>query len=100
MQDNYDAIKAKGAELIAISSDNVAGTKDTVGKEGLGYIVLSDSNKETIGDYNVVDPNNKHIARPSTYIILKDGTVGWKFLDVRLGNRIPTADIIAELGKL
>lgn len=99
MQDDYEEIKANGAELIAISSDTVAASKRTVDKESLKYAVLSDSEKKTIGDYNVVDPNNKHIARPATYIINENGIVEWSFIDQRLGHRIPNEEIIDQLGK-
>ncbi len=99
MQRNYDKIKAEDAELIAISSDNVNAIKATVDKAGLKYPVLSDSSKETIGDYNVVDPFNKHIARPSSFIINQDGKVTWTVVN-EVGHRVQTADIIAELGKL
>ena len=99
MQDDYEKIKAKGAELIAISSDTVASSKQTVDKEGLKFPVLADSEKQTIADYNVVDPNNKHIARPATFIINQNGIVTWIFLDKRLGQRIPNEDIIDQLGK-
>ncbi len=99
MQDGYDNIKAKGAELVVISSDTVAASKQTVDKKGLKFAVLADSEKETIADYNVVDPNNKHIARPATYIIDPNGIVTWTFLDARLGHRIPNAEIIEQLGK-
>lgn len=97
MQDDYERIKAKGAELIAISSDAVAASKRTVDKESLKFPVLSDSEKKTIADYNVVDPNNKHIARPATFIIDRNGVIVWTFLDARLGHRIPNEDIIAQL---
>ncbi len=99
MQDDYEEIKAKGAELIAISSDTVKAAKQTVDKEGLKFAVLADSEKKTIADYNVVDPNNKHIARPATYIIDQDGIVAWRFLDQRLGHRIPNEEIIEQLEK-
>ena len=99
MQNDYDKIKAKGAELIAISSDTVASSKQTVDKEGLKFTVLADSEKETIADYNVVDPNNKHLARPATYILNQNGVISWSFLDERLGHRIPNEEIIDQLGK-
>lgn len=99
MQDDYDKIKAEGAELIAISSDTIAASKNTVDKEGLKFAVLSDTNKETIADYNVVDPNNKHIARPATYIVNQNGVISWSFLDERLGHRIPNEEIIEQLRK-
>ncbi len=99
MQDDYNNIKSKGAELVVISSDTVAASKQTVDKKALKFAVLADSEKKTIADYNVVDPNNKHIARPATYIIDQNGIVAWKFLDQRLGHRIPTEDILDQLGK-
>lgn len=99
MQDDYDKIKAEGAELIAISSDTVDASKDTVDKENLKFAVLADSEKETIADYNVVDPGNKHIARPATYIVSQKGQITWSFLDQRLGHRIPNEEIIDQLRK-
>jgi peroxiredoxin len=99
LQDDYEKIKAEGAELVVMSSDTVAASKRTVDKEGLKFTVLADSEKKTIADYNVVDPNNKHIARPATYIIDQNGIVAWTFLDARLGHRIPTEDILDQLGK-
>lgn len=99
MQDNYDKFKAAGAELIAISSDNVAATKQTVDKEVLKYPVLADNDRETINAYNVVDPANNRIARSSSFILKRDGTVAWVTLD-EWNVRVPTAKILTELGKL
>lgn len=99
MQDDYDKIKAEGSELIAISSDSVASTKETVDRVGLKFTVLADSEKKTIADYNVVDPNNKHLARPATYIINQNGLITWTFLDERLSHRIPNEQIIEQLRK-
>ena len=99
MQDNYDKFKAAGAELIAISSDNVAATKTTVQNERLKYPVLADKDRETINTYNVVDPANNRIARSSSFILKQDGTVAWVALD-EWNVRVPTAKILTELGKL
>ena len=55
--------------------------------------------KEAITAYNVVDPGNNRIARPAAYIVRQDGTVAWKSLDTKAA-RVPTAEILAELGKL
>ncbi len=100
MQENYGKIQAEGAELIAISSDDVAETKRTVQNQGIQYIILADSDKQAITAYNVVDPQNNRLARPASYILKADGTIAWKFLDVRVDNRVPTAQILNELGKL
>ena len=99
MQQNYERIQAAGAELITISSDNVAPTKRTVENHGLEYPVLSDNKKEVITAYNVIDQSDTSIARPAAYIITPDGKVAWKSLDAA-ATRVPTATILTELGKL
>lgn len=99
MQKNYSKIQAEGAELIAISSDNVEETRDTVDKHGLKYPVLADNDRETINAYNVVDRGNKRIARASSFVIDMDGEITWVSLD-EWDQRVPTAEILTELGKL
>lgn len=99
MQDNYDAITAIGAELFAISSDNISSAKSTVQKEGLTYPVLSDSALDTINAYNVVDRANTRIARASSFVIKMDGTITWVSID-EWDERVPTSEILTALGKL
>ena len=99
MQQNYAKIQAAGADLIAISSDSERDTRNTVQNHGLKFPVLADQAKAAITDYNVVDPGNSRIARPAAYIVKKDGTIVWKSLN-GIAVRVPTADILTELGKL
>lgn len=98
MQQNYSRIQAEGAELVAISSDDVDETKDTVDGLNLKFTVLSDVSLETIIAYNVLDQTNFEIARPATYIFSPEGTITWISLD-SAGVRVPTSTIISELGK-
>ena len=99
MQQNYAKIQAAGADLIAISSDSEGDTRNTVQNHGLKFPVLSDKDRETINTYNVIDTGNNRIARPAVYIVQKDGTIVWKSLD-GIAVRVPTAQILTELGKL
>ncbi|MYF98549.1 peroxiredoxin family protein [Candidatus Poribacteria bacterium] len=99
MQENYEKIQAAGAELFAISSENVSLTKGTAQKEGLTYPVLADSKKEAINAYNVLDQTNKNIARPASFIISQEGNVAWISLDAP-AVRVPTSTILTELGKI
>jgi len=99
LQENYEKIRAAGAELFAISSENVSLTKGTVQKEGLTYPVLADNKKEAINAYNVLDQRNTTIARPASFIISQEGIVAWKSLDAP-AERVPTSTILTELGKL
>lgn len=99
MQKNYANIRAAGAELIAISSDDEGDTKKTVQGSGLEFPVLADEDRAVISAYNVLDPGNNRIARPASYVLRKDGTVAWKSID-GIAVRVPTAQILTELGKL
>ena len=99
MQKNYAKIQAAGAELIAISSDDEGDTKKTAQGSGLEFPVLADEDRAVIKAYNVVDPGNNRIARPAAYIVQSDGTIAWKSLN-GVAVRVPTAQILTELGKL
>ena len=99
LQQNYEKIQAAGAELFAISSENVALTRKTAENHGLTYPVLSDNKKEVIIAYNVLDPYDTNKAHPAAYIITPDGKVAWKSID-SAGARVPAATILTELGKL
>jgi len=99
LQKNYANIRAAGADLIAISSDDEGDTQKTVQGSGLEFPVLADKDRAVINAYNVLDPGNNRIARPASYVLRKDGTVAWKSID-GVAVRVPTAQILAELGKL
>ena len=99
MQKNYAKIQAAGAELIAISSDDEGDTKKTAQGSGLKFPVLADEDRAVIKAYNVLDPGNNRIARPASYVLRKDGTIAWKSID-GVAVRVPTAQILTELGKL
>ena len=99
MQENYTRIQTYDAEVIAISIDTVVDTRRTVNAEKLEFPVLSDVDLEAILAYNVEDQDFPGSARPATFLLESDGTIVWKSLDT-LENRVPTAEIIRELGKL
>ncbi len=100
MQQVHKAIQANGAEIIAISSEDKAKTRNIVDRTKAQYPVLSDVKQQAIGAYNATDAFNPRIARPQIYIIDESGTIRWKFLDIRVGNRFDSAEIIDELKKL
>ncbi len=106
LQQDYAAIQAAGAELLAISTDNAAQAKKAIEdvKRRVGveieFPLLGDPELKAINAYNAKDPLNPRIARPMTYIIDENGVIRWKFLDVRVGNRLKGDRIVAELKSL
>ena len=106
LQQDYAAIQAAGAELLAISTDNAAQAKKAIAdvKRRVGveieFPLLGDPERKAIDAYNARDPLNPRIARPMTYIVDENGVIRWKFLDVRVGNRLKGDRIVAELKSL
>ncbi len=104
MQNGYTDIKSAGAEeLIAISSDSSFGLRNLLNNNNLGitYLLLSDEDTLTIGDYNVAEQHgNPNHARPATYIIDENGKIAWKDLGARFGHRTSSDQIITALNEL
>ena len=91
---------AENAELVAITTDEPAVVKSTAIKNNLGFVTLSDRNKQAIDAYNAADPFNPRIARPQYYIIDETGVIQWKFLDNRKLDRLPANKVVEALKKL
>ena len=100
LQKAYPAFQAEGAEIIAVSTDDQPAAKNAENRSQASFPVLSDDSGKITNAYNVVDPLRKLGARPATYIIDNSGVVQWKFLDIRVGNRVPTSTILNALRKL
>ena len=100
MQKSYQEIKAENAELVVITTDEPAVVKSTANKNKLGFVTLSDRNKQAIDAYNAADPFNPRIARPQYYIVDETGVIRWKFLDNRKLDRLPANKVVEALKKL
>lgn len=115
----YDDIKAKGAELIAISPEMPDRAVVTANKNKLAFPLLYDRKAKVADKYNLVfelDDSLKPIYKsfgidleqvngdddweipvPATYIIGQDRTVKFAFADVDYKNRAEPSDILEAL---
>ena len=123
LQDRLDDIHALGAQLIAISPqvpDNSL-TPDEISK--MDFIVLSDQDANVASQYGVAwkvpefliehmktdrnldleainNGNSSILPIPATFVIDRDGTITWRFVDVDYRTRSEPNDIIEALQKL
>jgi len=123
LQDRLDDIHALGAQLIAISPqvpDNSL-TPDEISK--MDFIVLSDQDANVASQYGVAwkvpefliehmktdrnldleainNGNGSILPIPATFVIDRDGTITWRFVDVDYRTRSEPNDIIEALQKL
>ena len=68
----------------------------TVALLELRYPVLSDVQREYIGRYGVLHPK-EGIARPSLFVIDREGMIRWKYVGANAADRPTTAEVLAEL---
>jgi alkyl hydroperoxide reductase subunit AhpC len=73
--------------------------RQTVLDLGLLFPVLSDSLRTHINAYDVLHPQ-EGIARPSAFIIDREGTIRWQFIGMNANERAPMGIIMNELRAL
>jgi peroxiredoxin len=122
LQQAHADIKARGAQLIAVSPQIPDESLSLTEKHELGFDVLSDIGCATATEYGLsfdigeelagvydrfgfeMERVNAGHARtlplPATFVIAPDGTIAWAFVDTNHTKRAEPADILAALDEL
>ncbi len=84
-RDSWDEITALGAQVIAISNDGPFANKAFAEKNHYKFPLLADYTSKTIRDYGILMPDLLHIkdynaAKRSVFVIMEDGTIGYKWV--------------------
>jgi peroxiredoxin len=85
--------------LIALSADPQETARQTVRELNLTYPVLSDSYRNHIRAYDVLHPQ-EGIARPSVFIVDREGKIRWQFIGMSAGERPAMMTILGQLQAL
>ena len=85
-----------GAEIIALSADEPQQARMTVAELGLTFPILSDSSRKHIRDYDVLHPQ-EGIARPSMFVVDREGVIRWKHVGMSAADRPSMADVLEQL---
>ncbi|OAH10366.1 peroxiredoxin-like family protein [Streptomyces jeddahensis] len=122
LQQHHDAITARGARLVAVSPQIPDESLSLVEKHDLAFDVLSDLGSETAKQYGLAfdlpddlaavydklgfelqrvnDGHPRTLPLPATYVIDRDGTIRWAFVNTDYTTRAEPADILAALDAL
>ncbi len=102
VQEDYKVYQGMNAEVIGISVDTIFALKRFAEDNKLGYTLLSDFNKTTIRDYNIVHHDfafgYKDVAKRSTFVIDKEGVIRYIEILPSPGD-FPDMDAIREAVK-
>ncbi|MEU2587945.1 peroxiredoxin-like family protein [Streptomyces avermitilis] len=122
LQQHHEAITARGARLVAVSPQIPDESLTLTEKHDLAFDVLSDIGSDTAKQYGLAfdlpddlaavydklgfdlqrvnDGHPRTLPLPATYVIDRDGTIRWAFVDTDYTTRAEPADILAALDAL
>lgn len=121
LQEALPEFKAAGASLIALTPEVPDNSLSTAEKHSLEFAVLSDLHNGVAREYGIVfklieevavayqegfdlhgynGDESDELPLAATYVIARDGTIKWSFLDKDYRNRAEPADILAAVEAL
>lgn len=98
MQRIYDEIAGRGAEVLAVSMDNLSGAESLARRVGIDFPVLYTSNDSAVPRaYNVFNRLNDGLATPSVFIIDADGRIVWQKVGRSKTDRVSGSTVLRNL---
>ena len=86
------------AEILAISTDNLAGAENVAQRVGIEFPVLYTSGDSTVPkDYNVYDLHGDGLASPAVFIINPQGEITWKYISTTPYRQVLSTRILNNL---
>ena len=92
-----------GSEILAIAPDSKEDLKkmvDRISQSDPGiasFPFLYDSGHKVIDRYGLLNPNERSIPHPATFVIDKQGIVRWRFLEVDYTQRPSNKEVLEAL---
>ena len=101
MQKHYDEISGAGAEILAISTDNLAGAESIVSKAVAEFPVLYTSkNNDVPISYNVFDLFGDGLASASVFIVDKDGNLAYENIGNSYRHQVSGDEVLRALAEI
>lgn len=101
MQKHYDKIKNSGAEVLAISTDDLSGAESILAKAGPDFPVLySSKNNEVPISYDVFDLFGDGLASASVFIVDKDGNIAYENIGKNYRHQVSGETVLDALADI
>lgn len=99
----YSEVLAQGGELLAVSPQTVETNAGLRERRDLSFPILADADLAVIhawGLFNDLDPKERQIPYPATYVIAQDGSIFWAHLGIETRDRPTVGEVMAALSGL
>jgi peroxiredoxin len=103
LRDAYGAIRDRGGEVVAVSTELAAVAREAVRGAGLPYPVLSDPRLRVIDRYglrHVDEPKGRPISRPAVIVLDREGVVRYAHVGEHPRDRPALGAILLALESL
>ena len=101
MQKHYDKIKNAGAEVLAISTDDLSGAESILAKAGPEFPVLySSKNNDVPISYNVFDLFGDGLASASVFIVDKNGNIAYENIGKNYRHQVSGEEVLDALAEI
>lgn len=98
LQRRYDDIVARGAEVLAISLDNLSGAEQIVQRGSIDFPILYTSRDSSVPRaYEIFNLRGDNLATPSVFIIDRDGNIVYDAVSNSYSHRISAGTVLANL---
>lgn len=100
MEKIYDEILSTGGELLAVSPQTIDQNLGLRERRALSFPILADADLAVIhewGLFNDLDPKERQIPYPATYIVAQDGRIAWAHLGIDTRDRPTVGEVLAAL---
>ena len=98
MQKHYDKITDAGAEILAISTDNLRGAESIVSKARPEFPILySSKNNDVPINYSVFDLHGDGLASASVFVIDTDGNIAWESIGDSPAHQVSGEEVLEAL---
>ena len=98
MANSYPEIQAAGGELLAVSPQTVDKNLELRARRTLPFPILADNDQAVIrawGLFNDLDPKQRLIPYPATYVVAQDGRIAWAHLGIETRDRPTAGEVMA-----
>lgn len=101
MQKHYAKINAAGAEVLAISTDDLRGAESIIAKTGPNFPVLySSKNNDVPIRYNVFDLHGDGLASASVFVVDTNGDIAWESIGDSPAHQVSGEEVLDALAAL
>ena len=97
MREDYEEITAAGAQILAVTTDDLTHADLAVERLGLQFPVLQDPDGRVSSEYRVFNLLNDGLAAPATFLLDKDGAIRWEYIGKSKSDRPANSRIIGQL---